>query len=209
MNWFERNLINSQQQEQINSVKYVAATVAVAAAVASSSNNQLVALKKDVHVTNAIEMPSNEMTAMSHGSIAKQSFGQPTTTSAMAAAAVAETNARAKSTTNRIVIAITNPPIVRDDTQTTTTTTTTTTQYAPAWKSLIAKIAQSNKNDLINVNRIANVGKAWSTVMAQLRATTNPTPIKATQSTPSPPIQQDNCKFSSNKQNTLDTIIDS
>lgn len=69
------------------------------------------------------------------------------------------------------VIAITNPPIQSD--------VPTTQQYAPpAWKNLINKIVNSNKNEFVAVNSIGNLNKPLSTMVAQIKTTTNPTPTK-------------------------------
>lgn len=69
------------------------------------------------------------------------------------------------------VIAITNPPIHSD--------VPTTQQYAPpAWKNLINKIVNSNKNEFVAVNSIGNLNKPLSTMVAQIKTTTNPTPTK-------------------------------
>lgn len=83
-------------------------------------------------------------------------------------------------------IVITKPPIISDE---------ITTQYAPAWKSLIDKIINSNKNELVASNSVGNVHRAWSTVsLVQQKSTTYATPTKKTTLAP---VQHGSSKFDS------------
>lgn len=82
------------------------------------------------------------------------------------------------------VIAITNPPIRSED---------VTTQNAPAWKNLINKIVNSNKNEVVAMNTLENLKtKPLPTMAVQLKTTANATPTKiATQA----PVQQESSEY--------------
>lgn len=84
---------------------------------------------------------------------------------------------------------ITKPPINSDE---------ITTKFAPAWKSLINKIINSNKNELVASNSVENVHKTWSTVsLSQQKSTTTiSTPTKKTTLAP---VQHESSKLNSCK----------
>lgn len=162
MNWFERNLVNAQQINKhfLQKTKGHEIISANEEILQSNNNNQLIAPDTDIkYAPNAIRAAN---VIESQTTTAKPQINQQ----------------QQQQSTQASVIAVTNPPIISDE---------ITTKYAPPWKSLINKIVQSNKKDAIELkNPIRTVDKAWSTVMAQLRATTTPTPIKTTTS-PVPP----------------------
>lgn len=169
MNWFERNLVNSQINNKHTATATASAGAGAEAVTApadknsrnmnsvnevnvllksSNNNDQLNALKIETHDMNAIRLANNVV-----GQVPTQQVNPTISTS----------------TTITTVIAITKPPILSEP---------STTQFAPAWKSLIHKIVNSNKNDIVDVNPVKNVDKAWSTVLAKFRATTLSIPIK-------------------------------
>lgn len=175
INWFERNLVNSQQQQQHQidkKLKAAASPYDNGAATADVAQNQLTALNNERELNANVVSPQS-MVANGMGNI-----------QAMAAGAAATTAKPATKTITKTVIAITNPS-ARDE-----TITAATAQYEPAWKSLIDKITAANSNRksdnyLAMDNAIGrNVEKAWSTVMAKIRATTTmSTPTTTTAST--------------------------
>lgn len=153
MNWFERNLVHSQ----IN--KHNAQDDTLNKYDMNNRNDAAVAATKSSMMTNK---PLHTLQLDAH-----QMNGQHLPDNAV----VSEQPTIKAQFSPTTVIAVTKPPIRSEE---------ITTQYAPAWKSLINKIVNSNKNELVDVNPIKNVDKAWSTVIAKLRATTNSIPIKTT-----------------------------
>lgn len=199
INWFERNLVNSQQQQQqqqigknLNKVSQVPARARADNddddAAASVAQNQLAALANE-----------RELNAVSPRPMIPKEMGNR---QAISALSTAKSAPKTITTTTKTVIAITKPPIImRDDTI--TTAAAVAAEYEPAWKSLIDKIKAANSNrgtdNFAGTNNAIgrNVGKSWSTVMSRIRATTTmntptttTTTVKPKQSMPLPPQQQ-------------------
>lgn len=164
INWFERNLMNSHQQQQIDK-KLNAADENGAANAAD------IALNNERELNGNVGSPQS-MVARGMGNVQ----------------AIAATAKPATKIITKPVIAITNPPVHDDN----TIGATATAQYEPAWKSLIDKIAAANsnrKNDnfaAMNSEIGRNVEKAWSTVMDKIRATTTMSTPTTTTTTTTP-----------------------
>lgn len=170
INWFERNLVNTQINKQQNkaTVHHSVSDSQLKPATASNSNsksNKLIAFGNEVHEKNAIQPTENVMISQTP---VKVSSNQRPAAVPLAPATV---------------IAITNPPIISEE---------ITTQYAPAWKSLINKIVNSNKADLVAVNSVGIVRSTVAAASQPLKATTNATPIKTTTLAP---VQHESSKY--------------
>lgn len=176
INWFERNLVNTQINKQQNkgtvyhSVSDFMKSSSNSNSNSNSKSNKLIAFGNEAHDKNAIQL----MDSVSQAPV-KVPTNQPAPPPPAAAAAVAAAT----------VIAITNPPIIREE---------ITTQYAPAWKNLINKIVNSNKNELVAVNSVGIVDKMRSTITSSqlLKTTKISKPIKTTTSAP---VQHEDSMF--------------
>ncbi|XP_055318186.1 uncharacterized protein DDB_G0286379-like [Sitodiplosis mosellana] len=166
INWFERNLVSQQINKQHNKgTIYHSVSDSLKAASSSSSNsnsnsnsNKLIAFGNEAHDKNAIHLMDDVMVSQTPVKVPNQLAPPPPPPPPPPAVAAT-------------VIAITNPPIVSEE---------ITTQYA--WKSLINKIVNSNKNELVAVNSVGIVDKVRSTVASSqlFKVTTNATPTKTT-----------------------------
>lgn len=172
MNWFERNLVHSQ----INKKNH---------AQDDTLNHGMNSVNEAANAATKPSLTNNKFIAFKTEAREKNAIH-------LTDKVVSQQPTIKPQSSPTTVIAVTKPPIHSEE---------TTTQYAPAWKSLINKIVNSNKNDLAEMNPVRSVDKAWSTVIAKLRATTNSMPTKTTiapvqqQQQPPPPQPQGSSKF--------------
>lgn len=181
INWFERNLVNTQINKQHNkgtihhSVSDALKSASSSSSSSNSNSNKLIAFGNEVNDNkNAIHLMDDPLVSEAPIRVPSKQPALPSPPAAVPAVAAT-------------VIAITNPPIISEE---------ITTQYAPAWKNLINKIVNSNKNEPVAVNSVGIVDKARSTVASAqlLKATTDATPTKTTTLAP---VQHESSKFSS------------
>lgn len=165
INWFERSL-ESNQHINAKQPQYNGNGNKISAPMKSTSNHKLAqAPDNRAAIVSADVRPIQRMDddVHSHDAPSKTQANHQTT-----------------------VIALTNPSIGGGGDG------VVTTEYAPTWKNLINKIVNSNKNDVVAVNSIRNMKKPWTTMVAQLKTTTNATPTKLNTLAP---VQQESSRF--------------